>query len=105
MRWLNPSGAGNPYLSAQKGILVLHDWSVPDQWQTGKERIIDEADLQADLIDHTVLFRIDVPWTNALKMVLSVGGRGVDGVSMFPGNFGYIEQAKMFTNIRRPQTT
>lgn len=101
VRWMNPSGAANPYLSAQRGILVLHDWSVQDQWETSQNRVIDEGELQAELTNGTALFRIDVAWTEAFKMMQSVQQRGIDGVSMFPGNFGYVEQAKMWSNIRR----
>ncbi len=93
-RIVEPPDGGNENLAAQHGTLIVQAWDVPDLWdsriatQTTPQNLVDPS---SNL--NTRLLRVNVPTTEAIKLLAYLRKRGVDGASVYPGGRGLVQLA------------
>ena len=82
-----PDRAANPNLTAQRGLLVRHDWSSPDMWDADTaSTIADLGKITGKLGDRVI--RLDAPATDASQAVYLLSRRGVDASVIYPSEHG-----------------
>lgn len=91
-----PPSAENRNLRAQAGILVKHDWSCRDFWQSDYESPSIESGPKVSALIDSRFIRFELPANRANDLLIELERRGVDGVTLFPGLHGFAATAADF---------
>jgi hypothetical protein len=90
--------ASNPNLAAQNGILTKMDWTVQDMWTPDlEEPRITGALPGTDPSRTNYIIRFELPANQAGGLYRELLNRGVDGITLFPGNHGIARMALDYT--------
>lgn len=82
----------NEHITAQRGLLVQHDWDVPDLWLP-EFQIETTTPPEPSEAYESRLIRFDLPIEQARALLIELDFRGADLTTLFPGPKGYVEAA------------
>ncbi len=88
-----PKSGGNRNISAQSGLFFKHDWDCRDLWQ---DKYNNEVQSPLEYLNFSLdsrFIRIDLPSNLAGDLLTKVAERGVDGVDLFPGIYGFVSSS------------
>lgn len=95
-RVIEPLHGGNENLTAQSGILVMHDWKLRSFWNAQDARVVNESDAGQDDVLQVLLprlYRVEAPASTARELLNSLRVRGLDAVNVYPGMRGFAQNA------------
>jgi hypothetical protein len=87
---------GNENIAAQNGVLVLHDWGCPNFWGDAQVYEVAAEDVGTDDAIRSFIpriYRVEAPADSAMHLLTTLGQRGVDAVTVFPGMRGFAQNA------------
>lgn len=89
---IHPPEGANENMRAQRGLFIKFEWEVEALTRGKIVEVKDAASNISALVDSR-LIRLDLERSHAPLLLTLLGRLGVDGVSLFPGNYGFAFKA------------
>jgi hypothetical protein len=94
---VHPLLGANENARAQHGVIVKHDWRVPDFWDASFDQQSATPPMVGAQMESRFI-RFDLHQDQAPELLRELRRRGIDGSSLFPGPRGYVSTAAAFAN-------